>query len=273
MDRRESLGVGISTVGHVLLFGALSLGLLQTSIKLPPPPATIDVSLADDIALESRTNNPTTTPPEVAQAPEIGQVEPDAAPPVPAPEPEVVEPPPSPKAIEPAKPKPKETPKPQVKAPPKVQPMPRATPRPQRAQRLGNDFLKGLDSDAPTPRNPAPAAAPGSDAPMSAIAARALNAEINRQIKPYWRPPSGADADRLVTLLSVHLDRDGNVVGQVEVVGQQGVTPSNRAQADLHAERAVQAVQRASPFRNLPPEYYDQWKWLKPLRFDARLAQ
>jgi hypothetical protein len=30
---------------------------------------------------------------------------------------------------------------------------------------------------------------------------------------------------------------------------------------------------RASPFRNLPPEYYDEWKWLQPLRFDARLAQ
>lgn len=272
MDRRESLGLGISTVGHVLLFGALSLGLLQTTITLPPPPATIDVSLADDIALESRTPNPATTPPEAAQAPEIGQPEPEAAPPTPVEQAVIEPPPPAPRAIEPPKPKVQPKPREQPKAPPKAQVTPKPAAPPQRARRLGSDFLKGLDSDAAPARTPAPAAA-GSDAPMGAIAARALNAEINRQIKPYWRPPSGADADRLVTLLSVRLDRDGNVVGKIEVVEQQGVTASNRAQADLHAERAVQAVMRASPFRNLPPEYYDQWKWLKPLRFDARLAQ
>jgi len=108
---------------------------------------------------------------------------------------------------------------------------------------------------------------------MSAVAARALNAEITRQIKPFWRPPSGADAEKLVTLLSVHLDQNGAVTGRIEVIGQEGITASNRAQADLHAERAVQAVMRASPFRDLPPEYYDQWKWLRPLRIYASLGQ
>ncbi|MBN8830801.1 MAG: cell envelope biogenesis protein TolA [Sphingomonadales bacterium] len=291
MDRSERLGLGLSTAGHVLLFGALSLGLLQTSVTMPPRQQTIEVSLADSVALESRTTQQSTQTPETATAPEIGPMEPDAAPPEPAepapaplaPPAPPVEAPPKPKAVQPAPPKPRETPskvppkastKEAVKAPaPKASPSPKATskPAPQRASRLGRDFLKGLDSDAPPSRNPAPTA--GSSAPMGAVAARALNAEINRQIRPYWRPPSGADADRLVTLLSVHLDASGNVVGRVEVVGQEGITPSNRAQAALHAERAVQAVMRASPFRNLPPEYYDQWKWLKPLRFDARLAQ
>jgi hypothetical protein len=32
-------------------------------------------------------------------------------------------------------------------------------------------------------------------------------------------------------------------------------------------------VLRASPFRDLPPEYYEQWKWLKPLRIYASLGQ
>src|SRR5690606_31448300 len=146
----------------------------------------------------------------------------------------------------------------------KATPTPTPKPAPARASRLGSDFLKGLDADTPSPRN-APATA-GSNAPMSAVAARALNAEITRQIKPFWRPPSGADAEKLVTLLSVHLDQNGAVTGRIEVIGQEGITASNRAQADLHAERAVQAVMRASPFRDLPPEYYDQWKWLRPLR-------
>jgi outer membrane biosynthesis protein TonB len=267
MERSERLGIGVSTAGHVLLFGALSLGLLQTNVTLPPPPAAIDVSLADDVALQSSTPNPVQAEPEVATAPELGPVEPEAAPPAPV---EAVPPPPAPapKTIE--RPKPKPEPKQQAKpTPAKTPPKPQA--KPQRASRLGSDFLKGLDTDAPAPRTPA--VAPGSNAPMSPLAARALNAEINEQIKRFWRPPSGADADKLVTLLSVHLDRDGAVVGQIEVVGQQGITASNRAQADLHAERAVQSVLRASPFRNLPPEYYDQWKWLKPLRFDARLSQ
>jgi hypothetical protein len=99
----------------------------------------------------------------------------------------------------------------------------------------------------------------------------ALDAELRRQLKPHWRPPSGADADQLVTLLEVRLDKNGNVIGSPQLIDQLGVNASNRAQAQLHAERAIQAVKLASPFRNLPPEFYEQWKWLKPLRFDARL--
>ncbi|HWJ71027.1 MAG TPA: TonB C-terminal domain-containing protein [Sphingobium sp.] len=295
MDRSERIGLGVATAGHVLLFGALSLGLLRTTAPLPPRPATIEVTLADSIALQSTTNQPVAENPLVATAPEQGPMEPDAAPPEPAeappapvapPTPPTPAPPapapPKPRAVEPAPPKPREAPPktppkastkpaPAEKAPAKAKAEPTPKPAPARASRLGSDFLKGLDSDAPSPRN-APATA-GSNAPMSPIAARALNAEITRQIKPFWRPPSGADAEKLVTLLSVHLDQNGAVVGRIEVIGQEGITASNRAQADLHAERAVQAVMRASPFRDLPPEYYDQWKWLRPLRIYASLGQ
>ena len=69
-----------------------------------------------------------------------------------------------------------------------------------------------------------------------------------------------------------HLSRITVVTtGTPQVIDQLGVTASNRPQAKLHAERAIQAVKLAAPFRNLPPEFYDQWKWLRPLRFDARL--
>lgn len=289
MDRSERIGLGVATAGHVLLFGALSLGLLRTSVPLPPRQTTIDVALADSIALESRTTQPTTEAPRSATAPEQGPPEPDATPPEPseavsapvaAPAPPTPAPP-KPRAVAPAPEKPRETAqkqtppkastKPAEKKPAaKAEPTPKPSDKPQRASRLGRDFLKGLDADTPSARN---APTSGSNAPMGAAAARALNAEITRQIKPFWRPPSGADAEKLVTLLSVRLDQNGAVIGRIEVIGQEGITASNRAQADLHAERAVQAVMRASPFRNLPPEYYDQWKWLRPLRIYASLGQ
>jgi outer membrane biosynthesis protein TonB len=288
MDQRERLGLGISTVGHVVVLGALSLGLLQSAPPLKPP-STIDVTFADEVALESLTRELATEVPQTATAPEIGEVEPDAAPPEPAPpaaaptpKPEPLAPPPptvtkpAPKPT-PAPPKPTPPAKPQASTRETAKPTPTPAPSrpsrqdapPQRASRLGSDFLKGIEAETASSR-----AAPntsGSNAKLSPVAARALNAEITRQIKPHWRPPSGADAEKIVTLLSVHLTPDGRIEGRVEVIGQEGITPSNRAQADLHAERAVQAVIRAAPFKNLPPEYYEQWKWLRPLRIYASL--
>jgi outer membrane biosynthesis protein TonB len=290
MDRSETLGLGIATAGHVLLLAALSLGLLNAPMPETLRPAPIDVELVDQVALESMARQ--SAPPPPSEAPEVGPTEEPAPAPTPAPTPAPAPTPPKP-APEP--PKPKLTPAPAPKpAPPKPKPRPAAsTPKSTSApakptaktapakdagkgkasaakgSRLGPDFLKDIEAESASARaNPAPAAAK-----MGAADVRALNAEINRQIKPYWRPPSGADADKLVTLLSVHLDRDGAVVGRPELVDQQGVTEANRAQAALHAERAIQAVLRASPFQNLPPQYYEQWNWLKPLRFDARLAR
>lgn len=289
MDQRERLGLGISTAGHVVVLGVISLGLLQSAPQIKPP-STIDVTFADEIALESLTRELATEVPQTATAPEIGEIEPDAAPPAPAPaapapppKPDPVAPPPPP---QPAKPAP--TPKP-APPPPPAAPKPRASTRetptptptpaparpsrqdapPQRASRLGNDFLKGIEAETASSRT-APNTT-GSNAKLSPVAARALNAEITRQIKPHWRPPSGADAEKIVTLLSVRLDPDGRIEGRIEVIGQEGITPSNRAQADLHAERAVQAVMRAAPFKNLPPEFYEHWRWLRPLRIYASL--
>lgn len=338
MERSEKIGLGVATAGHVLLFGLLSAGFLSTPnpLKLKSPP--MDVSLVDEVALQSTAPRVSEAPPP-SEAPEKGPTE-DAAPapapepePVPAPTPTPAPPPPKP---EPAKPQPKpnpepappkkEVPKPVPKPVEKAKPQPKAKPAPEkpavkakpapekptaskpstarskpapkaaapapakstakaktdaparasgagkaekpRGSRLGSDFLKGIDTEADTPRraNPAPAAAA-----MGPQQKSALDAELRRQLKPHWRPPSGADADQLVTLLEVRLDKNGGVIGTPEIIDQLGVTASNRPQAKLHAERAIQAVKLASPFRNMPPEFYEQWKWLRPLRFDARL--
>jgi outer membrane biosynthesis protein TonB len=277
MDRSERIGLSVATAGHGILIAVLSLGLFTAQKPPPLNPPAMDVDLVDAVALESRMNTPP-APAPAAQASEPGLSEPDAAPPLPA-EPQPLAPPP---ASLPPPPKPIPAPAParaQPKpAPAKTMPAKVSTPAkpapakapPPRASRLGPDFLKGLD-DAPAQPRATPA--PIGSAPFGPDAARALTSEINRQLRPFWRPPSGADADLLVTLLSVRLDRTGAVIGEPEVVEQRGVNASNRAQASLHAERAVQAVMRASPFRNLPPEHYDQWNWIKPLRFDVRLAR
>lgn len=322
MERTEKIGLGVATAGHVLLFGLLSAGFLATPnpLKLKTPP--MEVSMVDEVALQSTAPKLSAEPPPPSVAPEQGPTQ-DAAPapePEPAPEPVPVPPKPQPKPTPaPPKPQPKaapEKPKPAppkkevAKAAPKPKPKPapekpatKAKPAPEKPKAaapskpaakastkpaaktparasgqgkadkpkgslLGDDFLKGIDTSADAPRKP-PAPAPATA--MGPAQKAALDAELRRQLKPHWRPPSGADADRLVTLLEVRLDKSGAVIGTPEVIDQLGVTASNRPQAKLHAERAIQAVKLASPFRNMPPEFYDQWKWLRPLRFDARL--
>jgi hypothetical protein len=98
-----------------------------------------------------------------------------------------------------------------------------------------------------------------------------LSREVQRQLKPHWRAPSGADSELLRTVVEVQLNRDGSIIGTPRVVEQKGVTASNRAQAGLHKEQALKAVRLAAPFR-LPAEYYDSWKVILPV-FDKRLSQ
>ena len=320
MERTEKIGLGVATAGHVLLFGLLSAGFLATPnpLKLKTPP--MEVSMVDEVALQSTAPKLSAEPPPPSVAPEQGPTQ-DAAPapePEPAPEPVPVPPKPQPKPTPaPPKPQPKAAPEKPKPAPPKKEvakaapkpkpapekPAPPKKPAPEKPKAtapskpaakastkpaaktparasgqgkadkpkgslLGDDFLKGIDTSADAPRKP-PAPAPATA--MGPAQKAALDAELRRQLKPHWRPPSGADADRLVTLLEVRLDKSGAVIGTPEVIDQLGVTASNRPQAKLHAERAIQAVKLASPFRNMPPEFYDQWKWLRPLRFDARL--
>lgn len=304
MERSDTIGLSVAAAAHVLLLAALSFGLLSAPPIVIRPPDAIDVTFADAVALESGTRNP--APATASQAPETGPTE-DAAPP-PAPErtdepqakplptPAPAPPPPKPAEPKPAplpKPAPRPTPKPTPTAP-KAQPTPAkpapakpqaakaspakaapAKPRPAtgngeakapRGSRLGNDFLKGINSDTA----PAPRAAPAAPAKLSDTEARALNVEISRQLKPYWRAPSGADADQLATTLRWRLNPDGTLAAGPDVVSQTGITDSNRPQADLHREAAIRAVRAAAPFQ-LPPEFYPFWKNIVAFRFDKRL--
>jgi hypothetical protein len=99
-----------------------------------------------------------------------------------------------------------------------------------------------------------------------------LSSAISRAIKLKWRAPQGVDVDKLVTVLSWELNPDGSLASRPVLVSQMGVNDSNRAQARVHVENAIRAVELAAPF-NLPPQYYNKWKRVKAFRFDRMLSQ
>ena len=69
MDRAEQTGLGVAVIGHVLLFGALSLNLLKPPVlpKIENPP--IEVAMVDETALKSAAPAPTPTPAPVEASP------------------------------------------------------------------------------------------------------------------------------------------------------------------------------------------------------------
>ncbi|GGB19854.1 hypothetical protein GCM10011380_06750 [Sphingomonas metalli] len=147
MQRGEKLALGVAVAGHVVLFGLLSVGFLATPNPLKLAPQPIQVSLADDIAIEQTSPNPAAEaapsvapeqgPPEDAASPEPTPVE---AEPEPAPEPKPAPPAPPQPAPRPQKPAPASSPVPQPRPLPKPQP-PAAKPAPAK----------------PAPAKPAPA--------------------------------------------------------------------------------------------------------------------
>jgi hypothetical protein len=167
------------------------------------------------------------------------------------------------------RPQPRATRQPQKRerAPERTRERPRETPKKQSGgSRIGSDFLGGAGSSTSTEETRIPASQIGASAKASLIQA------IIRQIKPHWSAPQGVDADELVTVLSFRLNEDGSLAGRPRVVSQSGVTAANSPQKDLHAERAIRAVQLAAPF-DLPDEYYNAWKSIDGARFDRNLSR
>ena len=241
------------------------------------------------------------TAPEPAPEPEPAPPEPQ---PAPAPQPKPAPPKPAPAKPAPAKlapakpqPKPQPQPKPAPKAAPAkpTKPAPAAPAKPTRAAPAAPARIAAAGKSAATrPAAAAPAKARGPVKPSGRLEGlalgatalpspsksnaqpaatvgpqirSALQAEVIRQIKPHWTPPSGADSEKLRTRVVVSLNRDGSVQGEPRVT-QTGVTDSNRVQAALHRERAIRAVKLAAPFK-LPAQYYDGWKTIAPTLYEG----
>ena len=284
-SRGEPLALVIALAAHVVLIGVLTLAPPGKSVV--PPPERMTVTFADEIADQSVSPDPyTQAAPDVA--PVLGEPAPpepaaQVAPPPPKPVPQPV-PQPRPQAqpaskpvAKPAPPKPVAKPlppKPVAKpAPPKpaaaaADARPRRRPdAPSGASRLGSDFLSGIPGGTkPGAARTPPAAAFGPEVAASLVSG------IARQIKPRWTAPQGVDADKLVTVLAWSLNPDGSLADKPTVVQQLGITDTNRAQAQRHAEQAIRAVQLAAPF-DLPAPYYAKWKRVSSFRFDRKLSQ
>jgi outer membrane biosynthesis protein TonB len=184
MSRTEKWALGGATIGHLLLFVGLSLvwkGEQPKDLKMSPP---IDVSLVDEVALESTAPAETEAPAQ-SVAPEQGAPE-DAAPPEEtAPEPE-----PQP-APAPPVPQPKPEPKPEPKPAPEPQPAPKPVPKPQPPK------PKPAPAPKPAPKapaKPAPKAEPKPAAKPAAKPAPAKPAAAAAKPKPAPAKGSGTDA-------------------------------------------------------------------------------
>ncbi len=199
MDRSEKIGLGVAVVGHVLLFGALSLGFLgapELPKKIEQQP--IDVSLVPDVALEATAPQSVETPAE-SVAPDEGAPE-DAAPPAPEeaepePKPDPVPPAPQPK---PAPPKP--APKPQPAPEPKPQPKPK--PAPPKPVAKPAPVPKPVVKPQPKAEKAPPAkAAPAKSAPTKAAAkpsaapAKTSSSASSKPTKPSSTKGSGSTAE------------------------------------------------------------------------------
>lgn len=126
MERAEKVGLGVALAGHAVLFGLLSVGFLATPNPEKLAPKPMDVSFAEDVAMD-QTAPAETEAPAVSQAPETGAPE-DAAPPEPVPEPEPVPPAPAPVPQPAPRPEPKPVPRPEPR--PVEKPAPRPVPKP-----------------------------------------------------------------------------------------------------------------------------------------------
>jgi outer membrane biosynthesis protein TonB len=261
MDRGERTGLGIATAGHIVLFGALSVGLLSHSKPLPPMNDPMEVQLTDEIGMRSAMPQPAVEPPAPSEAPVQGPptaaapAEPTPAPPKPEPEP--LPPPPTPAPTPQAKAKPtpaKETLDTRDRRRPDRQS--RLSPdmlkglKDPKGSRLGPDFLKGISAEktgkASTPRA----------ATVDARAMAGLAAAIAAQVKPcYVVPSGGTDSGNIVTVLRLRFKPDGSTATPPAIVEQNGVGDSNRAYAQQMGDAAKRAVLRCSPLR-LPAELY-----------------
>jgi hypothetical protein len=268
LRKEEGFGLVLALAAHA---GLVAWLVLRPPMPDPLPlPETMTVTLSDDPGLTSTSPGPLAQP-SPDSAPVIGE-----APPPPEPmariEPEPVrkvEPKPLPKAapravvpqrIAPA-PRPSARP---ITAPPRAEPLRAGKPG---GTRLGRDFLSGVPD--------AQATDTGALVPASQIGASvrsSLASAIARELKPRWVAPQGAEAEKLVTVLSWELNADGSLAGSPRIVRQEGITDANRAQAQRHAEQAIRAVRLAAPF-DLPPQYYNAWKRVSAFRFDRRLSQ
>src|SRR5687767_6844310 len=145
LSREERLGLGVAAVAHVALVAALVWQVRDEPTPLPIP-ERMDVSLADEVSLQSTAPDPSAEP-QAAIAPVLAP-EPEPMPEAVAePEPVREEVRPTPRPTRPVA-RPAPTPRPTASSRPTPRPTSQPTPRPTSSRpaggsRIGADFLEG----------------------------------------------------------------------------------------------------------------------------------
>lgn len=252
--RGPRAGLALSFLLHVGLV-AVTYFTWARMLDIAPESHPIPVDL---ITVTEKTNVAAMAPKPPPTLPKIEIPKPTLEPP-PLPQFENVEPAPEP-------------PMPQFKiAPQKTKPAPKpktAARKPRAKERTGQDFAALLNKLAATPKTPAKAKA-GPRTIQGVGAANAMTADLadalKSQIYHCWSPPVGApNANDLVVNFDVVLNRDGSLV-RANSDDLQSSNPFTRAAA----EAARRAIFECQPYK-LPPNRYDQWREINPLRFDPR---
>lgn len=273
-------GVVVALLGHLLLFAALSL-LWKAPPPVPPQTKPVEVSLVDDVALESR-SPPAIEPPAQSRAPEQGAPE-DAPPPAPAEQQaaDPTPPKPQPDAVPPPKPAPKPAPapkKPIAEKPDKPvktrAPAAKAATTPTKADAatktsgssarskqakptgslLDADFRKGLTQSPSNSKADVPPAAT-----MTGAAAADIASAIKRQVQPCadQQINPGPGASRIIVSIRLQLNRDGSLATRPTVADDHGgVDDDNRRYVDAVDRNAIKTFTQCAPLRDLPPDLY-----------------
>lgn len=258
LSREERIGLLIAGTAHVAL--AVVLMLQDNALEPIAPPQRITVSLAEEVALETASPDPSADP-AAALAPELA---PEVLPlPEPKPTPRVR---PTPTPTPRARPTPTPTQRARPSPTPTASRRPSPTPSPTRSGggRVSAESMRGLTDADGTQGTPGDRASPVQQA--------SILSAIIRQLWPNWNPPSGVDAERLVTVVRFRLNRDGSLDGSPTPVGQtRGITASNRAQVERHREQAIRAIRLSAPFE-LPERFYSGWREVE-MEFNQELAR
>lgn len=275
MDRAEKVGLGIAIAGHVVLFGALSLGLLSRETPVPPPPPAIDVSLVDKVALDA-TAPQSVTPPAQSKAPELGTPEDAPAKPAEASEPDPTPPAPQPKAATPPKPapappQPKKPPAPvkpdTAKAPPRREATTAAKLAKPEAQAAGagtkpgkrprggdlGAVMAGIGTQPSKSTSQVPQAAT-----MSAQAAMDIGSKIMQQVQPCAnrQVSPGPGAEFVNVIVTLKINRDGTLAAR-PVARPRTDADAGKRYLEQVQDRAIATFMGCAPLRGLPPELYD----------------
>jgi hypothetical protein len=248
-------GPRYGVVGSVLFHGMIVAAALFTFHRNFDTPEDSHVVPVDLVTIADQTNVAAQAPP----APELQKM--DTPPPV-------VEAPPEPQMqdVEPAP----EPPVPKFdiqkdKPPPPDKPV-------QSKKEMQQDF-NALLNKLTTPDKPVKNAKAGPRVIQGIGAGNLMTADLadalKSQIYRCWSPPTGApDARDLVVDYDLSLNPDGTV-------GRLQMTPGTAAQAAgsgytrAAAEAASRAIYQCQPYR-LPPDRYNVWREINPLRFDPR---